>query len=43
VPPKLGSVVVAIPANQLSEFATAALSSTFYLALSVPGGSASTS
>jgi Flp pilus assembly protein CpaB len=43
VPPKLGSVVVAIPANRLSDFATAALSSTFYLALSVPGGSASTS
>jgi Flp pilus assembly protein CpaB len=43
VPPKLGSVVVAIPAGQLSDFATAALSSTFYLALSVPGGAASTS
>jgi Flp pilus assembly protein CpaB len=36
VPPKLGSVVVAIPADRLSEFATAALSSTFYLALTVP-------
>jgi hypothetical protein len=43
VPPKLGSVVVAIPASQLSDFATAALSSTFYLALSVPGADASTS
>ena len=43
VPPKLGSVVVAIPADRLSDFATAALSSTFYLALSVPGGAGSTS
>ncbi len=43
VPPKLGSVVVAIPADRLSDFATAALSSTFYLALLVPGGNASTS
>jgi Flp pilus assembly protein CpaB len=43
VPPKLGSVVVAIPADRLADFATAALSSTFYLALSVPGGTASTS
>jgi Flp pilus assembly protein CpaB len=43
VPPKLGSVVVAIPADRLSDFATAALSSTFYLALSVPGGTGSTS
>lgn len=34
IPPKLGSVVVAIPAAQLPEFAEAALSSTFYLALS---------
>jgi Flp pilus assembly protein CpaB len=34
VPPKLGAVVVAIPAARLSEFAEAALSSTFYLALS---------
>ena len=34
IPPKLGSVVVAIPAARLSEFADAALSSTFYLALS---------
>jgi Flp pilus assembly protein CpaB len=42
VPPKLGSVVVAIPADRLSDFATAALSSTFYLALTVPG-TASTS
>jgi Flp pilus assembly protein CpaB len=34
IPPKLGSVVVAIPAARLAEFAEAALSSTFYLALS---------
>jgi len=34
IPPKLGSVVVAIPAARLSEFAEAALGSTFYLALS---------
>ncbi len=34
IPPKLGSVVVAIPAARVSEFAEAALSSTFYLALS---------
>jgi Flp pilus assembly protein CpaB len=34
VPPKLGSVVVAIPEAQLADFATAALTSTFYLALS---------
>jgi pilus assembly protein CpaB len=34
IPPKLGSVVVAIPAARLSDFAEAALSSTFYLALS---------
>lgn len=33
IPPKLGSVVVAIPAARLSEFATAALTSTFYLGL----------
>lgn len=37
VPPKLGSVVIAIPAEREAEFATAALSSTFYLALSQPG------
>jgi Flp pilus assembly protein CpaB len=43
VPPKLGSVVVAIPADRLSDFATAALSSTFYLALSVPESTASSS
>ncbi len=36
VPPKLGSVVVAIPAAQVPAFAAAALDSTFYLALS-PG------
>lgn len=34
IPPKLGSVVVAIPAARLAEFAEAALSSTFYVALS---------
>ena len=34
IPPKLGSVVVAIPEARLPEFAEAALSSTFYLALS---------
>jgi Flp pilus assembly protein CpaB len=34
IPPKLGSVVVAIPAVRLAEFAEATLSSTFYLALS---------
>jgi Flp pilus assembly protein CpaB len=34
IPPKLGSVVVAIPAARLPEFAEAALTSTFYLALS---------
>jgi Flp pilus assembly protein CpaB len=39
IPPKLGSVVVAIPAARLSEFATAALTSTFYLGLD-PGAPA---
>lgn len=34
IPPKLGSVVVAIPAARLVEFAEAALGSTFYIALS---------
>lgn len=34
IPPKLGSVVVAIPAARLPEFAEAAVSSTFYVALS---------
>jgi Flp pilus assembly protein CpaB len=38
IPPKLGSVVVAIPAARLTEFAEAALSSTFYLALSPVAG-----
>jgi pilus assembly protein CpaB len=38
IPPKLGSVVVAIPAARLPEFAEAALSSTFYLALSPAPG-----
>jgi hypothetical protein len=39
VPPKLGSVVIAIPAERQAEFAAAALSSTFYLTLSQPGTS----
>lgn len=34
IQPRLGSVVIAIPAAKLSEFAEAALTSTFYLALS---------
>lgn len=34
IPPRLGSVVLAIPAARLPEFAAAAVSSTFYLALS---------
>lgn len=34
IPPKVGSVVVGIPEARLAEFAEAALSSTFYLALS---------
>jgi Flp pilus assembly protein CpaB len=38
IPPKLGSVVLAIPAARLTEFAEAALSSTFYLALSPVAG-----
>ena len=38
IPPKVGSVVVAIPAARLSEFAEAALSSTFFLALSPATG-----
>ena len=43
VPPKLGSVVVAIPAARLADFATAALTSTFYLALDpAPPGAAVT-
>lgn len=33
IPPKLAAVVVAIPAARLSEFATAAMTSTFYLGL----------
>jgi Flp pilus assembly protein CpaB len=36
VPPKLGSVVIAIPADRQAEFAAAALSSTFYLTLAQP-------
>lgn len=39
VPPKLGSVVIAIPAERQAEFAAAALSSTFYLTLAQPGTS----
>ena len=39
VPPKLGSVVVAIPAARVADFAAAALTSTFYLALD-PGTAA---
>jgi Flp pilus assembly protein CpaB len=41
VPPKLGSVVVAIPAARVVDFATAALTSTFYLALDPSQPSAS--
>jgi Flp pilus assembly protein CpaB len=37
IPPKLASVVVAIPAARLSEFATAAMTSTFYLGLETNG------
>lgn len=37
LPAKLASVVVAIPADELPRFATAALTSTIYLALSPPG------
>lgn len=37
LPPKLASVVVAIPADELPRFATAALTSTIYLGLSPPG------
>jgi hypothetical protein len=42
VPPKLGSVVGAIPAARVAEFAAAALTSSFYLALdpAPPGASA---
>lgn len=36
VVPKLGSVVIAIPAPSEADFATQALASTFYLALSTP-------
>ena len=39
VAPKLGSVVIAIPAASEADFATQALASTFYLALSQPGTS----
>jgi Flp pilus assembly protein CpaB len=38
VPPRLGIVVVAIPAGRLESFASAMGTSTFYLALSEPGG-----
>ncbi len=37
VPPKLGAVVVAIPAARVAEFATASVTSTFVLALSPEG------
>lgn len=33
LPPKLGSVVIAVPADELARFASASLSSTIYLAL----------
>lgn len=36
VPPKLGSVIVGIPADRAAQFATAALTSTFYLTLAQP-------
>jgi len=36
VPPRLGSVIIGIPADRAAEFATAALTSTFYLTLSQP-------
>jgi Flp pilus assembly protein CpaB len=43
VPPKLGSIVVAIPAARLADFATASLTSSFYLALDpAPPGAAVT-
>jgi Flp pilus assembly protein CpaB len=38
LPPRLGSVVVAIPAARLPEFATAALGATFYVALAGAAG-----
>jgi Flp pilus assembly protein CpaB len=34
LPPRLGSVVIAVPAEQLADFASASLTSTLYLALS---------
>ena len=42
IPPKLASVVVAIPAARLSEFATAAMTSTFYLGLETASPSVAT-
>lgn len=42
IPPKLASVVVAIPAARLSEFATAAMTSTFYLGLETDSPSVAT-
>lgn len=36
IPPKLGSVIIAVPAERAAEFATAALTSTFYLTLAQP-------
>lgn len=43
LPPKLASVVVAIPADELPDYATAVLTSTIYLALSPPAAEAQTS
>jgi Flp pilus assembly protein CpaB len=42
IPPKLASVVVAIPAARLPEFATAAMTSTIYLGLETASPSAET-
>jgi Flp pilus assembly protein CpaB len=42
IPPKLAAVVVAIPAARLSEFATAAMTSTFYLGLEIAPASVAT-
>jgi Flp pilus assembly protein CpaB len=37
LPPRLGSVVVAVPADELPKFASASLTSTMYLALNAAG------
>ena len=37
LPPRLGSVVVAVPADELPAFASASLTSTMYLALNAAG------